>query len=70
MGKNTEEKNLLVEAVANAIKNGGKKKPPKEMIGFRADPDLKAEAERVFGSTLPRVMEAALREALKHAKKK
>lgn len=42
----------------------------KTTIGFRCDPDLKAEAEREFGNALGKVLEAALRQAMAEKRKR
>jgi hypothetical protein len=58
----------LVEAVRMTVE-GRPKQEPKVTLGFRCDADLKAEAQKVFGSDVGFVLEAALRQAIKERKK-
>jgi hypothetical protein len=66
--KVTKTENVLIKTLVS-IKSGEPEPPPKEVLGFRCDPKLKAEAKKVFGNDLPQVLEAALRQALNEEKK-
>jgi len=74
MTKRTKKKtggqveNVLVSKL-KSIKAGVAEPPAKEVLGFRCDPGLKAEAKKVFGDNLAQVLEAALRQALNEEKK-
>ena len=66
--KITKTENVLVSKL-KALKAGEPEPQPKEVLGFRCDPKLKAEAKRVFGNGLAQVLEAALKQALNEEKK-
>jgi hypothetical protein len=66
--KVTKSENVLINKLI-ALKAGEPEPQPKEVLGFRCDPKLKAEAKKVFGDGLAQVLEAALKHALNEEKK-
>lgn len=66
--KVTKSENVLISKL-KALKVGEPEPQPKEVLGFRCDPKLKAEAKKVFGDSLAQVLEAALKQALNEEKK-